>query len=667
MKNKILPLDRQDKFVKKHLNRVRPLCTLLGVLFLFYVAIKIVIVYFSALRVIEFAFLSTIFGLAPAFFFRRVFKFENAIGWLINSNILGILIIPFLFLFAGWIGINVVFVYSVWFIYICSFLGIISLFIFADEDAVVRHLSLRSVSVADVFFYILLLGYTLILTLRNFEKVYAGWDAFTFWGLDSKYIYLFNQLRDSTLDVFGSFRYTSYYPIYYSIIYDIYGAVVEQYANWINVFLNFLALLLIYNQVRQKNFLQKTLIVTMLIITSYGAINAAFMFYMYADMLAAFNMLLFMVILTNDNAISLESYSGRTLLLLLLALSLYFIKSPNLSLTFMLIATWIFYDLNFLLKEWRFLIRRTDFIISVMLFILFYLMRFNYFSAILRIGSDTPVTDLLTPDISSLYSSFVYAKGLLVWLIQGSPHLVGLWLFGLASIVLIKRGKFDKRHIFLYSVSLFVFMFYCFIYILNQSSLSSGGPIRYTTIVMYLIPLMYSGLEITTSHKTSLVLIVTLCFVSLYFIIQTMTPMPLNKNFELSTGAYSVYLPEYSAVAENALKISDPDVKILIADDDSETDSAGNMNIPAIYIRYFLMSNSVGGQYFFLPMEDLYDYALKYNADYILLISYDSTFDYCENILYNGPNYLIKISKDNHYKKGECIFSKEDVFQVHRK
>jgi hypothetical protein len=82
-----------------------------------------------------------------------------------------------------------------------------------------------------------------------------------------------------------------------------------------------------------------------------------------------------------------------------------------------------------------------------------------------------------------------------------------------------------------------------------------------------------------------------------------MTPMSLNRRFELNTGSYSVWLPEYSAIAENALKISGGDAKILIADDDPESNRAGNMVTPAIYIRYFLMNNSVGGQYFSLPME----------------------------------------------------------------
>ncbi len=648
------------------IERKKYLLLFIGISVLIYLLIKVLIFYAHSLSVVEFAFLAAVFGFAPAYFFRKVLKFENIIGWLVNSSVLGILFIPFLFVTLGWLGINFVFVYSISFLYICSLLGAVFLFIFADDDSVKYYFDLNRVDKIDILFHLILVGYTFILTLLNFYQVYIQWDAFTFWGLDAKYIFQLNRLRDSTLDVFSTFRYTAYYPVYYSIIYDIYGAVVEQYANWINVFLNFLALLLVYNNILHKSIVYKLFIVTMLIIVSYIAILVVYMFSMYADVLCAFNLLLFMMVLTADYEFKPETYSRRIFLLFLLAISLYFIKSPFIFLTCLLILLFVLYDFKFLLDKWNILVRRIDFWFVFAIVVTLYLMRFYYFTVTLSVGNNTPINDLYIPSFTSLHSSLVYAAGLISWLVNRSPYLIGMWLLGLFSVFVVNKQLHNKSYYYVYWVSFGVLISYCIIYIINQSDLASGSLVRYCAIVMYLIPLMFTYGKFEFSRTNSLALATVLFILSCYVFVKTMTPMPLYEHFSLSTGSYSVILKKEYKIAEETLKITGADARILIADDFLKEDLLGNMYLEAIFVRYFLMFNSVGGQYM-TTRENLYDYGLEQNADYILLLSYANTYDHCEKILVSDHNYLIKIDKSKSYDLSTCVFSNNMIFDLSKK
>ncbi len=654
--------------MKKYIIKKKSLLILLGILTFFYLAFKTFTLYASAYRVMEFVFLTIFLGLAPAYFLQKVFRFENIIGWLVNSSVLGLLFIPFLFLIFGWVGFNPVFVYSVLAIYIFSIIGIISLFIFGDESKISSYINFKGITRIDVLFYIILCGITFILTLHNFDRVYPRWDAFTYWGIDAKYIFQKNQLRDSSLDVFALFTNTSYYPIYYSIIYKIYGAIEEQYASWINVYINFLALLVIYNYTLHKGILRKLFIVTILIIISYAADPAVFIFSMYADILCALYLLLYMVILTNKDESNPETYSKRMFLLLLFAVSLYFIKSKLFFLTIILIAVLIGYDIKFLLKNWRALIKRADFWLVISAIVTIYLMNNIYFTNIINVNR-TPVAivrSLITPNISTLNIStlnslLVYTKELVLWLTRNSPYLVFLWFLGLCSILSVKNNFSNKKYLFTYFVSAGVFLIFCLGEIIKQNPLQSGSLIRYTAITMFLIPQLFNYIIIKVPRQITTASLIILFILSGYFFIKTMTPVPLYDKFTLSKGSYSEYFSNYSSLAENTLKITGEDSKILIADDFSHAIS--NKEYDGIVVRYFLMYNSVGGQYRTLAIN-LLRLVTKYDPDYILLLSYANTFDHCENIMTEGHNYLIKVDTIDDPDATECIFSKAEIVDL---
>ncbi len=647
------------------LARRRFLLFLLGIFAAVFLSIRHVVSYAHSLQVFEFAFITLIFGFAPAFFFRKVFKFENIIGWLVNSSVLGVLFIPFLFILLGWVGINWVFIYSIIFLYGCSLLGLLLLFLFEDDLSLKNSLGLKGIGKSDIFFFAVLGGYTFILTLQNFYRVYIQWDAFTFWGLDAKYIFQMNQLRDSTLDVFGLFRYTAYYPVYYSIIYDLYGAVVEQYANWINVFLNFLAMLLVYNQIIHKGFAQKFFVVTLLVIVSYAAFLNVYMLSMYSDVLCAFTLLLFAVVLTSPYEFEHETYNKRIFLLLTAATCLYFIKSPYIFLTGFLIFVYILYDFELLQNNWRILINRTDFKVGIAIIVLMYAMRSYYFAFILEVGN-TPIKDLYTPHFVSLHSSAVYGAGLAAWFFNRSPYLVGLWVVGLCSVLLIGKSGPNRSYYYIYCLSISIVLFYLAVYVINQSDLTSGSLVRYCAVVMYLIPLLFTWFHFDPPPAKLIVSTAVLFLLCGYFFTKIMTPMPMYEKFELSTGSYNVVLKKEARLAEKALRLAGNSSRILIADDVSNDILVGNMNIEAIFVRYFLMFNSVGGQYT-TTADRLYEYALIQDADYILLLSYADSFDSCGKILMDGHHYLIKTEEDLPRGDGECLFSGNIIFDLSKR
>lgn len=655
--------------IKNIMKRKKHLLVLLSTFITIYFFIRLLTFYANSLSVIEFAFLTMIFGLAPAYFFRSVFKFENIIDWLVTSSALGMLFIPFLFLLFGWLGWNFVFVYSVVFLYICSFLGIILLFVFADEETVIGYINLNGVTKIDVFFYIILFSYTLILSLHNFDRVYPRWDAFTLWGLDAKLIFDFNRLRDSTFDVFGHFTNTSYYPIYYSIVYDIYGAIVEQFASWINVFINFLALLLVYSSVRQKRFLHKLFIVTVLIMISHVADQTVFMFSMYTDTLVAFLLLLFILILINNYEYTLDTYSRRMFLLLLLPVSFFFVKTGLLFVTYILLIAYITYDFKFLLNYKKVLIKRVDFWVVILAVVAIFQARSFYVSYTLHLQSIPSVSQLvptqsvMDPTISSFY---IYTKELFFWMIEKTPYLVGLWFLGILSVLKIKSIDDKKKFLYIYFLAAGLFFSFCMGYIIKQRSLLSGSLIRYTAITMYLSPLIFTYISIKISKKKAFISTIVLSIGLGYFVFRALIPIPFFQAFTLSTGSYKVYLQQSSDFAKNVLSITGDDAKILIANDSliDGNKQIGNMDLNTIYLRYFLMYNSVGGQYKRNNLDTFSNIMSQEKPNYILLLSYSGVFDDCENIFNNEHSYLIKLNGDEQDYEDGCVFSQSVIYDV---
>ncbi len=87
------------------------------------------------------------------------------------------------------------------------------------------------------------------------------------------------------------------------------------------------------------------------------------------------------------------------------------------------------------------------------------------------------------------------------------------------------------------------------------------------------------------------------------------------------------------------------------------------MNPPALYIRYFIMYNNVGGQYR-TTVDNMIPYAYENDADYILLLTYDNSLDICNHLFTNGRDYLLQLPQNIVIEDNQCIFDESMVYDL---
>jgi hypothetical protein len=246
-------------------------------------------------------------------------------------------------------------------------------------------------------------------------------------------------------------------------------------------------------------------------------------------------------------------------------------------------------------------------------------------------------------------------------MVGATPYFLGLWWLTLLSFMFVK--KLNKEYIFLFSSTLLFFLLPIASYIVRQRDFQSQSLPRYSAIVMYLFPLVLSYID-TEENKSKKIISLSAFFIIMLFVfLNTMWPMPLVEKFTLSNGTYQSKMTKYFQYAEDVVEITGSDARILIADDISNNITT-NMLVPAIFLRYFMMNNSVGAQYQESTSE-LYNFATQNNADHILMLSYADSFEGCDQLLKVDRDYLIDIrSADISVEPGSCIFSNFKLIEL---
>jgi hypothetical protein len=290
-------------------------------------------------------------------------------------------------------------------------------------------------------------------------------------------------------------------------------------------------------------------------------------------------------------------------------------------------------------------------------------MRFVYFSNIGGVSSNEIVeqSSIFSIQSISLYSLIEYLIVLFQYMIRNTPYFLGLWWLTLCSILFVK--EINKKYIFIYSSAIVIFLMPVINYIMRQWDFHSESLLRYSAIVMYLFPLAISSVHIESKTIKRISSVIIFSIVLGYVFLNIMWPMPLKEKFSLSNGTLLSALTKYDQYAERVVNITGPEARVLIADD-IPGEKITNMMVPAIFIRYFMMYNSVGSQYK-NETNSLYHYAKENNADYILLLSYDNSFSHCEELLTMEYDYLIDISEGRiNINSDECIFSAFDIYDL---
>ena len=141
-------------------------------------------------------------------------------------------------------------------------------------------------------------------------------------------------------------------------------------------------MLLVYTRILKKSAPHKLIIAAILLIVGYSATTIVYMFSMYADVLCSFLLLVYFLILTDDSKIEVGSYWQRVVLLLLSAVSFYFVKSHFIYFTVILTGTWFIYDWKFLWDNHKHLISEKALWFSIAVILVLLGMRTIYFSQI---------------------------------------------------------------------------------------------------------------------------------------------------------------------------------------------------------------------------------------------------------------------------------------------
>lgn len=627
---------------------------LIGVFFLGVVGVFFLTTFAASLKIFLFAYLTLAVGFAPAYYLRKAFSFKSAVGWLFHAGALGVLFIPLVFLFLGWLKINIIFEHSIAFLVLLAASSLLNLW-FANPAEIRQYLVVGEFTWLDLLIGGVFLAFTALLTLINFYRIEIHWDAFTFWGLDGKYIFAHHQLRDQAFhtDVI-LFRYTSFHPLFHTLIYDLYGAVVEQFAAWVNVFFNLLAMGLIYVHVPRRNAVEKLWMAAMILIISYTAISVVYVFSLNADVLVALLLLIFFLILTENKPGSIQTYWQRAFLLGLLAMSFFFIKSPLLMFSLILMGVWFLYDFPYLRAHWQSLLRAQSVVAALLAVAGLWIMRAVYFA---NIGGETvlekTVSSYSVKVQASNWETFsAYALELARYLLQSSPYLLAIWCLAAVSIFFVKaRSKpFWYRYVF----ALAFFMIPVGQYLLRQTSLQSESLPRYSAMVMYLFPLILGALQVTETKAGKWASYAGFGLLVGFVFLKLMWPMPLTEPFAFSSGTYQTELSKYQRYSQEVIQQAGADAQILIVDDQIPN-MVTNRDLPALFLRYYMIDNSVGAQFTILP-ADLPTYAEQVGATHLLLLSYAGTLENCAPFLTEGHDYLIDLQSGSFVREsGMCI------------
>ena len=246
-------------------------------------------------------------------------------------------------------------------------------------------------------------------------------------------------------------------------------------------------------------------------------------------------------------------------------------------------------------------------------------------------------------------------------MIESTPYYLGFWWLSVLSIFFVK--EINKKYIFLLLSTLLIFLLPVGSYIMSQRSFNSESLPRYSAIVMYLFPLVVGFIDIKEDKLRKIAAYGVFGLVFLFVFLNSMYPMPLIEKFTLSKGTYQSELAKYNQFAVSILDLTGPDSRVLIADD-LASGITTNTLIPDIFVRYYMLNNSVGAQYK-IATEDISTYADQYHTDYILLLSYADSFENCEGVFTADRDYLIDI-RDGELSSdpGSCEFSTVEIIDL---
>lgn len=599
-------------------------------------------------------------GLCLSELFREQLPYNDILGYIINSLIWGSIFTPFALLILGFIGFKYTNENMLLFIVILVFLNIFFALILRRKEKkipFIKFLKSNNNWIDLVFVLLTSLSFFFIIQicLENYTQM---WDSFTFWGVDSKYLFDNRQLRTIEFDLLSSNRYTSYYPLITFLSYFFMGGIFEQFSSLITILFAFLAFLMVFNLARNQSSIRgKLLSYTsfILVLSSFLSIQTVLVS-QYADVFASFLLLLFVVVLLNGKQ-NKELYHKRLFVLLFLCLTFYLVKPAYITTSFLCLSIYILHDFTFLKDSYRTIISNLKVWSTILFFLITTFLIYQYFIPARQIESSPSLIELKSYPLMQYFS---YVLHLGEYLLSNLP--LPTLLVGSLFLVWVLNSNWSKKELFGCLTFLSVTLLPIGYYILNFSQdFASMSLLRYVSIGFFAIPFLFYFIVRKKDfnkgdNRVNIILLVLTIGVNIFFVARIYSNYNLDLRLNPNDGKYSTAVGKYYLIAEKAYTLVGNESKILLMDVANGTENRiTNKDIPGIFTRYFLAEKSVGIMYD-TDISGLKNIITTFTPDYLLILEYDGYLSLCDEDLQIGRSYLLRIDEnlDFEVESTEC-------------
>lgn len=620
-------------------------------------------------------------GVGFTAFLRKILPIKNIITFLTLSLFNGLWINSLIIFLLGVVGVSI---NTTLFMYYIPILFLLNMFLFfycIKEDTFKEYFKKTKLEVIDIVWLVIFLLFFIMLASACMESFTPAWDSFTFWALDSKYIFEHEKLRDGNFLLLAN-NYLSFYTIQINYVYLFYGKIVEQSASLLSLLYTFVGITLVSSYIIdiKRSVIKKSLLYLSLVSAIYTSFVVHYVLIsLYADLFLSVIVLMFVLVLFLKKP-KIESYWLRFLMLIFLALTLYLTKTHYLVVGIFLLLSYLIYDFKYVKENIKELIRKPLLIISLIIVIAYVWITKEYAQSL---SNEAAFVQGVVNQITFDSSIFVGLKNVVKQFLSRAP------LFSLTLFLYLVLSLFIKKGLKKNDIKRVVFLFLLIampvsMYVLNILNIADLSMLRYIGLSFFVIPVLFLDtlpqLDIDVKWQKFLVFFV-ITLVPFLVLFQIARETAFNLTFKPHGGSYKDYtygykeiemnkhfnpMVEFYDISQSVLKTMPKDSTIMVLDhvNINNENQIANTFLSGLYLRYYLSNNNLGGPYS-CYREVCYDYFLNLQPDYLLIYTYDNYWEECRDTLEFQKSYLVKFDKSGElYKEGKCIVSKENILST---
>ncbi len=596
---------------------------------------------------------------------KTIFPIKNILTFVILSLLIGLFINTVIIFCLGYLGFGIGYSFFSIYLMIIFLLNFLLYFLGIKENEVINYFENFKLDYVDIIWLGVLLVFTFVFINIAFENYFLGWDGFSFWAVDAKYIFENGAIRDGSFDILAG-SYYSFYPLQLNYVYLLYNDLVEQHASILTLLYAFISVSLLYSYVIsiRHSKLMKSFLFLIIIITlfTWFSINNV-VFTLYSDVFCSTMALLYTIVLFKPvKGLRLSSYIGRFLLISLIAISFYLTKTGYSVVSLFFLGFYFLYDIKYIYED---ILRKPKRVYIVGGVIALFLFGFLYLK---NYTGDGGIIGYALKNASEIGGSRAKYFFDMFKFLFSEIHLFLLSTisFFITSFFLLEGldwRKF-KKVLFIILLASIPLVFY----MIKMQTFADYSILRYLGLIYFAFPYVLFHLfpkSKIKSFKIELLGVLVMVLIPLTLCLSIARQWNVDFNFTPHTGSYKQdpnHMDKYYVYSMKIRDLVKNKSRILFVDE--EFSSLGNSRAPSMFLRYFLSEYSVGRQYL-TGVDTWYPFMKEVNPDYVVLLEYDGYWNACNNILEEDNLYLIKIV-DGHkdLTDTDCFFEKEDVIKL---